>query len=81
MNGTRFSFVKYDAHSITTHENLKKRFEDIEDVLAAGLPASRERSLCITHLEEAFMWAGKAIRDEQISRNPETKHVPERGNS
>lgn len=37
------------------------------------------KSLAITKLEECYMWIGKAIRDEQIARGGDNKHVPERG--
>jgi hypothetical protein len=34
----------------------------------------------MTKLEEAYMWTGKAIRDDQIARNSMTEHVAERTN-
>lgn len=74
----RFSYVKYDAVSAAAQEALKGHFETIEE-LVNELPDSREKSLCLTALEEAYMWTGKAIRDAQIARGVATEHVPERG--
>lgn len=74
----RFCYVKYDARSTAAQEALKAQFEVIETLVEA-LSASREKSLCLTALEESYMWTGKAIRDQQIERDGLTKHVPERG--
>lgn len=74
----RFSYVKYDEESQTKQELLKKQFEVLE-AMVDTLTESRPKALCLTALEEAYMWTGKAIRDEQISRNSQTAHVPERG--
>lgn len=63
----RFDYIKYDEKSINVQVAIKKKFESLEETLDA-LPDSRAKSLALTHLEEAFMWAGKAIRDEQLSR-------------
>lgn len=75
----RFSYVKYDEKSIAMQEELKRYFENIEGFAEKYLTPSRERSLLMTALEEAYMWTGKAIRDDQISRGSQTEHAPERG--
>lgn len=74
----RFSYVKYDDASVEKQETFKQLFEDIEEFAAANLPESRARSLLMTALEEAYMWTGKAIRDEQIARESQPEHTPER---
>lgn len=76
MSG-RFDYVKYDERSKVNQETFKKHFENLELVVDA-LPDSRAKSLVLTHLEEAYMWTGKAIRDAQIARGSQTEHVPER---
>lgn len=73
----RFSYVKYDELSANAQEALKGRFEAVEE-LVNEMPESRAKSLCLTHLEEAYMWTGKAIRDAQIARNSQVEHVAER---
>lgn len=76
----RFSYVKYDQQSKNAQETLKSHFEAVE-LLVDALPDSRAKSLVMTHLEEAYMWTGKAIRDAQIARESQTEHIPERTNS
>lgn len=73
----RFSYVKYDEQSTAAQETIKQQFEVLE-ALVDALPDSRAKSLCLTALEEAYMWTGKAIRDAQIARESQPEHVPER---
>lgn len=75
----RFSYVKYDSVSEHKQEVFKNKFADIEKFANEALPDSREKSLFLTALEEAYMWTGKAIRDQQIARDSQPEHVPERG--
>lgn len=74
----RFSYVKYDEASTEKQETFKHLFEDVEEFATANLPDSRAKSLLMTALEEAYMWTGKAIRDEQMERESKAEHVPER---
>lgn len=77
---SRFSYIKYDEHSVAKQENLKKMYEGIEEYVNKNLGPSRAQSLILTKLEESYMWTGKAIRDEQIARTPTTNHEPGRSN-
>lgn len=40
---------------------LREHIETVAEILAGEVEPSRELSLTLTHLEEALMWAGKAI--------------------
>ena len=64
----RFSYVKYTPESQAKQEAFKSMFESIEAYSMQALADSRARSLFLTALEEAYMWTGKAIRDEQMNR-------------
>lgn len=75
-----FSYVKYDDEAVRKQETFKTMFEAIEDFANLSLKDSRPKSLLKTALEEAYMWTGKAIRDEQYERNAETQHEPARTN-
>ena len=75
----RFSYVKYDDKAMTQQQTLKQLFEGVEAEVNK-LEDGRAKSLVFTKLEEAYMWAGKAIRDSQIKRNPATTEQPERNN-
>lgn len=75
----RFSYVKYDEQSMQAQETFKKLFEAVEH-FAETLDNGRAKALVLTHLEEAYMWTGKAIRDQQIARGVQAEHVPGRSN-
>lgn len=76
---TRFSYIKYDEDSSAKQQRFKKAFEDLETLVAANLKGSRPTALCLTALEEAYMWVGKSIRDEQIERKGLKGEQEERG--
>lgn len=66
---SRFDYVKYDQRAINIQTAIKEKFEHIEAYVNEFLPACRATSLLLTALEEAYMWSGKAIRDDQILRS------------
>jgi len=76
---SRFDYIKYDQKSQDTQAVLKKHFESIEKILDEDLPTGLEKELAIMKLEEAYMWVGKAIKNEQISRLGEHVEHVERG--
>lgn len=76
---SRFDYVRYDQESTHSQETLKRKFEELEAIVDESLPECRAKALCITHIEEAYMWTGKAIRDAQIKRGSQVEHVAERG--
>lgn len=76
---SRFDYVRYDQESTHKQETLKKKFEEIEGIVDESLSEGRAKALCITKLEEAYMWTGKAIRDAQVKRGSQVEHVGERG--
>ena len=65
---TRFDYVQYDSIAIEQQSIMKQKFHEIEQ-LASELQPGRAQALIFTKLEEAYMWVGKAIRDDQIKRN------------
>lgn len=80
---SRFDYIKYDDFATQKQEIFKKQFETIEKSAFDLLPDGRTKSLLLTCLEEAYMWAGKAIRDDQLARTriPSGKtHEPSRSN-
>lgn len=77
MSG-RFDYVRYDDESVKKSEELKADFVALTAKLEKLAPG-RYSSLAITAIEESFMWVGKAIRDEQVSRYGAPAHQPQRG--
>ncbi len=65
---SRFDYVRYDGKSQGLQDSCKRHMHVLE-LFLNNLPNSREKSLALTKLEEAYMWVDKAIRDDQISRN------------
>ncbi len=63
----RFDYVKYDEIAQATQSRMKQKFLDLEDAIEHGLVNGRAKSLVMTKLEEAYMWIGKAIRDDQVA--------------
>jgi hypothetical protein len=64
----RFDYVEYDAESVKQQTMLKEGFIELERLVDV-LPKGRAQALVYTKLEEAYMWVGKAIRDDQLVRN------------
>jgi hypothetical protein len=74
----RFDYVKYDEKSITTQDVFKGTVRSLENYIDVFLVSPRAKALALTKLEEAYMWIGKAIRDDQISRNGSAELQEER---
>ena len=68
----RFDYVKYDEKAVKQQAEFKEKFQELERMTDA-LQNGRAKSLVFTKLEEAYMWVGKQIRDEQIERNKQTE--------
>jgi len=89
---SRFDYVKYDDIALEQQKLIKQFCQHVEQTLDFIVPppskdakpdsnAFRSRALAITKLEEVYMWAGKAIRDQQIARNSSAPLQEERSDS
>ena len=56
-----FDYQKPTPEHVAQIETVRKALKDAHDVILATIPPSRERSLAVTKLEEASMWANKGI--------------------
>lgn len=74
----RFSYVRYDDTRVHKQGAFKAQFEALEAAVEF-LPRGRHQALALTHLEEAYMWIGKALRDEQIAFDGAVVEEPRRG--
>ena len=77
---SRFDYVKYDDQAQESQNTLKTAMMNIEGLVTKLTTTGRAQSLILTKLEEAYMWMGKAIRDDQIARNVTAELQEERGN-
>ena len=73
-------YVKFDKYATEAISNYKKQFEALIENIELKLGPSRSRSLALTKLEEAYMWIGKSVRDDQIARDGSSEDVMERTN-
>jgi hypothetical protein len=74
---SRFDYVKYDDLAIQTQDAFKGLVTTMEEGIGL-LQSPRAKALALTKLEEAYMWIGKAIRDDQIARNETAEFQEER---
>jgi hypothetical protein len=58
---SRFTYHAPKEGQPARYESLRKYFKDLAYIIEAACPDSRERSLALTKLEEAVMWANAAI--------------------
>lgn len=90
----RFDYVKYDETAQGLQTYFKVECQNLESAINAIGPAAstvlrgddiqklaRSKAAALTKLEEFYMWAGKAIRDDQVCRNGSAQLQEERGNS
>ena len=66
---SRFDYVKYDDKATDDQALFKGDFEELEACIDDRLKSPRAKALAMTKMEEAYMWIGKAIRDDQIARD------------
>ena len=65
---SKFDYIAYDEEAKSHQAQLKLLVTAVEDKLHT-LANTRYISLALTSLEECYMWAGKATRDDQLVRN------------
>lgn len=73
----RFDYVRYDEQAQKAQDAFKEMFSQLTMNVEA-MDKGRAQSLALTKLEEAYMWVGKALRDEQIARNGSAPLMEER---
>ncbi len=76
-----FDYVAYDGAATEVQALFKSTFQQIHADVDIQLKSPRAKSLVKTKLEEAYMWVGKAIRDDQITRNGSAPLQESRNNS
>jgi hypothetical protein len=80
MTPNRFDYVAYDAEAQRVQAAFKAKFQALELLAEAEFPKSaRAKTLLLTTLEEAYMWVGKQVRDDQIARNGAAPLQEQRG--
>lgn len=62
---SRFDYVAYDQTRMDLQSSYRLLFEEVAAQVEGHLTDGRAKSLALTKLEEAYMWVGKALRDDQ----------------
>lgn len=70
-----FEYVKPTEMSVEKIEYVREKARELHEVITNHIPASRERSLALTKLEEVSMWANKAIVFTQDQEAEKTSQV------
>ncbi len=65
---SRFDYIPFDEYMKSAQNNFKEIFKTLENEIDLLTPG-RSQSLAMTHLETAYMWVGKALKEEQERRN------------
>lgn len=69
--------------TVSSHDALRSLFENLANTIDGAMEDSREKSLALTELEAASMWAHKALansfRAEIPTRVVETIDIPNLG--
>lgn len=78
---SRFDYVKYDVKAVADQMLFKGLFETLDKTVGERIASPRAKALVMTKLEEAYMWIGKAVRDDQIERNGSAETQEGRANS
>ena len=73
----RFDYVQYDEQATAQQDAFKQKFLELEN-MTNRLEEGRAKSLIFIYLEIAYMWVGKALRDECIARDPVIQDQPAR---
>jgi hypothetical protein len=77
----RFDYIAYDETAHTAQARCKMACVELEAAIdAIGAGGAREKAIAMTQLEHVYARCGRAIRDDQISRNGSAPLQEKRGN-
>lgn len=65
---SRFDYLEFDSLSDHNQQEAKTLCLFLEAFIEKTLDAGRSRSIALTKLEELYMWIGRSIRNDQITR-------------
>lgn len=57
----RFDYHAPNEEARKRHESIRAALKNVAYLIAQSVPEGRERSLSLTHLEEAMFWANAGI--------------------
>ena len=60
---SRFDYTEFSPKARDANQRITELAKMVETAIEEDLPSIRERAVALTKLEEAVMWARKAMRD------------------
>lgn len=78
---SRFDYVAYDSSASQDQAHVKELVTILERSIEITIKCQRSKALALTNLEQTYMWIGKGIRNDQISRNGSAPLQESRNNS
>lgn len=72
-----YGYTKVEDYQKDIMERLSSRFKDLEWFILAVVPEGRRRALALTKLEEAAMWAAKAVSKDSPAPEPGNSLITE----
>ncbi len=70
-----FDYERLDDESMQIVSDMRNLCQDLAELIEASTKMGRERALALTKLEEAFMWMGKAVRNDYLARQPKPEDL------
>jgi len=65
QNAHNFKYHTPKGNAADIYQGIRDKGRELADMIAGVCPPSRERSLAITKIEEAIMWANASIAREK----------------
>ena len=68
----RFTYSPPDEERAAVHDTVRSNLQYMAEIIDASQPDSREKSLAITHLEEAMFWANAGLARNGVAEYSHT---------
>jgi hypothetical protein len=65
----RFNYSPPDEERAAVHDAVRTNLQTMAEIIDLSQPNSREKSLAVTHLEEAMFWANAGLARNGISES------------
>lgn len=77
---SRFEHVTFDALALGVADHIARIADELDDAIEQNIGGSPQRTIAARKLEEAVMWANKAIREDVINREETMRILGEKIN-
>lgn len=74
----RFDYVKFDEDTTQVLRRAKEFYATVSMHIEQTLDDGDAKKRAFQHLEESYMWVGKALRDMVLAKGENPEELPER---